>query len=209
MKSETTSLQLEIGKKYRVRNDRVVEYVKITKKADNLSKYDFTGDLLYKDGRIVLNIPYMSTGSFLASGKEDAWDCVEEYTSEEVGAAKNDKKDCKADISLISYELMKGCSYAMMAGELKYERHNYKKGHKLTQLINAAIRHLKEYEGGNNIDDDCTDRLRDGCVSVVTGKFNSGYGEAAPDVSHLDCAIANLNMIKEQILLKTLIDDRG
>ena len=79
MKSETTSLQLEVGKKYKVRNSKLVKYVEITGVYKGKHEYDFIGDVTFTDSGIGLDVSYMSNGAFYASGGEDTWDLVEEY----------------------------------------------------------------------------------------------------------------------------------
>jgi hypothetical protein len=104
-------------------------------------------------------------------------------------AAKNDKMDKKPDVSLVYKETIYGCAKAMMAGEVKYGRFNYAKGHTASQLLAAAIRHLQEALWKGDVDEDCTELL---------GQI----------VEHLDCATANINMFKHQRDVGTLVDDR-
>ena len=78
MKSETTSLQLEIGKKYKVRNDRDIKYVEITGVYEGPINYDFEGRVVYKEG-FTFSANYTSDGS-VWSGGNDSRDLVEEYS---------------------------------------------------------------------------------------------------------------------------------
>ena len=78
MKSETTSgLQLEIGKKYKVRN-KSVKYVEIIGVYGGKYAFDFEGTTLYKNGR-TFYASYMSNGNYRADGCEDSLDLIEEY----------------------------------------------------------------------------------------------------------------------------------
>jgi len=66
------------------------------------------------------------------------------------GASKNDKE--KIDLSLIPYVALREESKAFMVGEKKYGRYNYCKGHKASQLVAAAMRHLKAWDEGEELD---------------------------------------------------------
>lgn len=66
------------------------------------------------------------------------------------GAKKNDQK--KPDVSLIPYIALVKMSEAFMLGEKKYGRYNYTKGHKSSQLIAAAMRHLAKFNDGEDFD---------------------------------------------------------
>ncbi len=124
-----------------------------------------------------------------------------------VRGAKNATIDCKPDYSLIPESFMDQVAYALMAGQMKYLRDNYRKGHTSNQLTSAAGRHLKKIEKGEDIDADTTARLRDGCTDLE-GKFNKGYGDKAKQVYHWACVAASALMALEQIELGTHIDDR-
>ena len=65
-------------------------------------------------------------------------------------AAKNDQ--AKADLSLIPQIFLTEVAKAFMVGEAKYGRYNYTKGHKSSQLIAAAMRHLTAYNDGEELD---------------------------------------------------------
>ena len=65
-------------------------------------------------------------------------------------AAKNDQ--AKADLSLIPQIFLTEVARAFMVGEKKYGRYNYCKGHKASQLIAAALRHLTAYNDGEEFD---------------------------------------------------------
>ncbi len=65
-------------------------------------------------------------------------------------ASKNDQ--AKADLSLLPRVFLEAVAKAFMVGETKYGRYNYCKGHKQTQLIAAAMRHLTAYNDGEEFD---------------------------------------------------------
>jgi hypothetical protein len=67
-------------------------------------------------------------------------------------AAKNDKE--KMDLSLIPYVSQLAQAKALMVGEVKYGRYNYCKGHKASQLVAAAQRHLLAWFNGEELDPD-------------------------------------------------------
>lgn len=96
------------------------------------------------------------------------------------GAAKNDKE--KPDLSLIPRTFLEHVSRAFMVGETKYGRYNYCRGHKASQLVAAAQRHISAWNEGEELDPD--------------GQH------------HLGAAGANLAMILRQMELETLKDDR-
>ena len=98
-------------------------------------------------------------------------------------AKKDHVKDCKAPLKYVHPEVIEGCAYGMLAGELKYGSWNFLKGHDIQDLLDATIRHLNSARMGDLIDYDTTQRLRD------------KYGDRAPDVKHLWLALCNLNMI--------------
>lgn len=66
------------------------------------------------------------------------------------GASKNDQT--KADYSLVPPELLEAVARAFMVGENKYGRYNYYKGHKASQLVAAAMRHLTAWMNGEEND---------------------------------------------------------
>lgn len=96
-------------------------------------------------------------------------------------ASKNDQE--KPDLSLLPKILLEEISKAYMVGEKKYGRYNYCKGHKQSQLIAAAIRHLTAYFEGEECD-------------PIDGQ------------SHLGAAGASIGMLLRQRQLGTSIDDR-
>lgn len=89
----------------------------------------------------------------------------------------------KPDLSIIPYEAMEGVSAALMYGEKKYGRFNYKNGIEYTRLISAALRHLYKFLQGVDIDDE------------------SG-------LNHIDHALANLAMLKFMMINKKEMDNR-
>ena len=104
-------------------------------------------------------------------------------------ASKDDVLDNKPDYALLPKVFLDQVSYAMMAGEKKYGRYNYTKGHKLTQLTAAAMRHLKAIEDNEDLDKDCSERIK-------------------ADIHHAACVCSNMLMLLHQKELDTLEDDR-
>jgi hypothetical protein len=103
-------------------------------------------------------------------------------------AKKDNKKDGKPAYKYLSEQLLNETSRAMMAGALKYGEWNYLNGHLASDLLEAAMRHIVKALNGEDTDADCTQRL-------------------GMRVSHLGCAVANINMLLAQQSLGTLIDD--
>lgn len=97
------------------------------------------------------------------------------------GASKNDS--AKIDLSLIPKISNIEHAKAFMVGEKKYGRYNYCKGHKASQLIAAAKRHLDAWFEGENHD-------------PIDGQH------------HLGSVMACCSMILRQQELGTLKDDR-
>lgn len=106
-----------------------------------------------------------------------------------MSASKNDRTDNKPDYSLLPKVFMDQVSYVMMAGAKKYGKWNYTKGHELTRLTSAAVRHIKAIEAGEDVDGDTSERL----------------GIA---IHHWACVAANALMALHQLELGTLKDDR-
>lgn len=96
-------------------------------------------------------------------------------------AAKNDQE--KPDLSLIPYIGHVAEAQAFMVGEKKYGRYNYCKGHKVSQLVAAIMRHANAYNQGEEND-------------PVDGQ------------PHLGSIKACCSMLLRQAELGTLIDDR-
>lgn len=96
-------------------------------------------------------------------------------------AAKNDKE--KVDLSLIPMISHIEHAKAFMVGERKYNRYNYCKGHKASQLVGAMLRHATAYFNGEDHD-------------PVDGQH------------HLGSVMACCSMILRQAELGTLKDDR-
>jgi len=103
-------------------------------------------------------------------------------------AKKNNAVDGKVSRRFIHYRFLDELGLALAAGELKYGAYNFTKGHDLSQLLDAAQRHLEKIQWGEWEDADCTERL-------------------GRSVSHLGCAAASLNMIMAQLELGTLNND--
>lgn len=99
----------------------------------------------------------------------------------EDSASKNDQE--KIDLSLIPNIALIEEAKAFMVGEKKYGRYNYTKGHKASQLVAAAMRHLTAWNEGEENDP------KDG-------------------QHHLGSVRACCSMILRQMELGTLKDDR-
>lgn len=97
------------------------------------------------------------------------------------GASKHDSD--KIDLSLIPYVALREEAKAFMVGAKKYGRLNYLKGHKNSQLVAAAMRHLLAWNEGEEID-------------PTDGQH------------HLGSVRACVGMILRQIEVGTFIDDR-
>lgn len=106
----------------------------------------------------------------------------ERSMGDEIKAAKNDKD--KLDLSLIPKVAMEAEAKAFMVGERKYGRYNYMKGHKVSQLMAALLRHAMAYNEGEEND-------------PIDGQ------------PHLGSIRACTAMILKQKELGTLIDDRA
>lgn len=109
------------------------------------------------------------------------------YIKEEIllknenSASKNDKE--KVDLSLIPLISDIEHAKAFMVGEKKYGRYNYCKGHKVSQLVAAILRHAKAYMNGEEFD-------------KIDGQH------------HLGSVMACCSMLLRQKELGTLKDDR-
>ena len=106
-----------------------------------------------------------------------------------VKALKNDLLDGKVSRRFIHPETLNEMGRAMEAGAIKYKAYNFMLGHTATQLLDAAMRHIELYMWGEDVDEDTSKRL-------------------GRDVSHLGCALANLNMLIAQKDADTLFDNR-
>lgn len=67
-----------------------------------------------------------------------------------VGGTKHDGG--KADLSLVPYTAIECEARALMFGEQKYGRYNYAAGFEVSRLTAAALRHIYQYNSGNNVD---------------------------------------------------------
>jgi len=70
-------VKLEIGKKYKIRNNEEVEYVEIIGVYRGPYRYDFKGTVVYKNGDTYSDI-YMSDGRYWVSGNESSRDLIGE-----------------------------------------------------------------------------------------------------------------------------------
>jgi hypothetical protein len=103
------------------------------------------------------------------------------HLKNEEKASKNDQN--KIDMSLIPAVSMREHAKAFMVGEKKYGRYNYTKGHKASQLVAAAMRHL-------------------------TAWFEREDHDPVDGQHHLGSVMACCSMILRQQELGTLKDDR-
>lgn len=71
-----------------------------------------------------------------------------------MGGIKHDTG--KADLSLNPYIALKEMALAFMWGEKKYNRYNYTQGFESHRLVAAAMRHLCEYQNGEDLDPEST-----------------------------------------------------
>lgn len=69
--------------------------------------------------------------------------------SKELGK-KNDIK--KAPIDLIPYEALEEMAFTLAAGEQKYGTASWAKGLKLRRLLSAALRHIGQFNSGEDFD---------------------------------------------------------
>ncbi len=112
-----------------------------------------------------------------------------------MSANKNDKRDVKPDHSLLPKIFMDQTAYSLMAGEIKYGRYNFYKGHTISQLTAAISRHTKAIDNGEDIDHD-------------TSLLLSSYYNKDVKITHAACIAANVAMMLAQKEHGTLTDDR-
>ncbi len=93
------------------------------------------------------------------------------------------KDNGKPRISLIPKEATWGCAAALTFGASKYGQYNFMAGLKYSRLMDAALRHITQYQSGENTDPE------------------SG-------LSHLDHAMASLAMLKFMEARRPDMDDR-
>lgn len=60
----------------------------------------------------------------------------------------------KPDPTLICKDALWGISKAFSYGAKKYGRNNYKQGIEMTRLLAAAMRHISQYNEGEDIDEE-------------------------------------------------------
>lgn len=155
----------------------------------HLYKVDVEGDIGSYFGSELELIKSVNHIDEILNENPDLMEKLAVAEEEEKGASKNDKADMKPDYSIIPKVVMDQLSYVMMAGQEKYGRHNYTKGHNITQLTAAVCRHAKQIESGEDIDKDTSERI---------GK----------DIYHWACIMASGLMAIHQMELGTLKDDR-
>lgn len=122
-----------------------------------------------------------------------------------MAAKKDNKKDAKADHSLILPNFKDQLAYCMMAGEIKYGSYDYLAGHSIRQLVAATSRHLDAILRGEDYDEDTSRILEHG--HTRNGKHRPGLGVKVK-ITHNACIAANQLMMIEQREHGTLIDDR-
>lgn len=83
-------------------------------------------------------------------GEADITKVSEEITQQ--GALKYDSG--KPDLSLIPYAFLEQVTLALMYGEKKYARANYRKGFKSHRLVGACMRHLIKWFWIEELDDE-------------------------------------------------------
>jgi hypothetical protein len=67
-----------------------------------------------------------------------------------MSAVKHDHK--KPKLSLVSYESIAAEARAMEYGMGKYSKNNYKGGMEYSRMLDAAMRHITQYSGGESLD---------------------------------------------------------
>ena len=94
---------------------------------------------------------------------------------------KYDQK--KPPLDLLTLEFLEGTANALAYGAKKYGRQNFKQGIEHTRLISAALRHINQYNAGEDLDPESLE-------------------------SHLSHAAASLNMLMWMIKHRPDLDDR-
>ena len=89
----------------------------------------------------------------------------------------------KPPLDLLTLEFQTGTAQALGFGANKYGRHNFRGGIDHSRLIAAALRHLNQYNNGQDLDSE------------------SG-------LSHLSHAAASLNMLMWMVANRPELDDR-
>lgn len=97
------------------------------------------------------------------------------------GGIKHDSN--KPPLDLLTLEFLTGTANALAFGAAKYGRHNFKGGIDHSRLIAAALRHINQYNAGEDNDPES--------------------GE-----SHLSHAAASLNMLMWMVANRPELDDR-
>ena len=81
------------------------------------------------------------------------------------GGKKDDS--LKPDLSLVPREPLWELARVLMAGEKKYGRWNWQKGIDINRLTAAAMRHITQFNDGENIDDETkTSHLMNACANL-------------------------------------------
>jgi hypothetical protein len=143
-----------------------------------MSKDLLINGIAFSDCEYIVN-PDATQGYYTAPKEEEV----------KITAAKDDKKDGKISRRYIHPRFKDAVGLAMEAGEKKYGKFNFLKGHTVLQLLDAAERHIDDYRWGQDNDIDCSSRIN-------------------RDVSHLGNAAACINMILAQMAEGTITDDR-
>lgn len=79
---------------------------------------------------------------------------------------KNDKK--KAPLDLLPYDSLEEMAFTLAAGEKKYGTASWAKGLELRRLISAALRHIGQFNSGEDFDTETeTLHLSNAAVNLV------------------------------------------
>ena len=93
-------------------------------------------------------------------------------TEEEHGVVFKEEKGvkhdgAKPDLSLIPREPLWELARVLMAGERKYGRYNWKGGIDIHRLTSAAMRHITQFNEGEDLDDETkTSHLMNACANL-------------------------------------------
>lgn len=89
----------------------------------------------------------------------------------------------KPPLDLLTLEFLEGTAQALGFGASKYGRHNFREGIEHSRLIAAALRHINQYNNGEDLDKESK-------------------------LSHLSHAAASLNMLMWMVKNKPELDNR-
>lgn len=77
---------------------------------------------------------------------------VEIKSSESTSDFAERKNKGKPKLSFIDLKSLEGCALVLEFGAEKYSRNNWKKGFKMSDLLDSMMRHIGEIQDGNWID---------------------------------------------------------